>query len=39
VLHPRWRIDRAMVSYGTIVAVFAVLSVLMTIVLLYYVVV
>jgi NADH-quinone oxidoreductase subunit H len=39
VLHPRWRIDRAMASYGTIVTIFAILSVLMTVVLLFYVVV
>lgn len=39
VLHPRWRIDRAMASYGAVVTVFAILSALMTVVLLYYVVV
>ncbi len=39
VLHPRWRIDRAMASYGTLVTVFAILTALTTVVLLYYMVV
>jgi NADH-quinone oxidoreductase subunit H len=29
VLHPRWKIDRAMRSYGLLIAVFAILAVIM----------